>query len=203
MGRFFNSDNFLWRGFGRLADYFLLSAMWLLCSIPVVTVGAATVALYDTAARCVRGGEGGMARRFFRTFKNELLRGILLTVLWGILGWLLNRGYQVVTQLGAASQTWNIVSIVYFCTLFIPLGVACWVVILESRFTNTFAGLHRNAFIFGFGHLPHTVAMVVLLILVLNVCINFFPLVMLLPGMLAYFQSFFAERVLAKYMPEE
>ena len=43
--RFFNPDNWLWRGFGRLADFFILSILWLVCSIPVVTIGAASIAL--------------------------------------------------------------------------------------------------------------------------------------------------------------
>lgn len=199
----FNPDNFLWRWCARLADFFLLSFLWILCCLPVISIGASTIALYDTAAHCVRGGEGQMFRRFFRTVKNELLRGFVLTILWAVLGWLLNAGYQVMTQLAADSQTWTVLSIIYFCTLFIPLAAGCWAVILESRFTNSLGGLHRNAFIFTFAHLPHTIAITALLVLVLNVCINFFPLVMLLPGLLAYLQSLFAERVLIKYMPDE
>lgn len=199
----FNPNNFIWRWFGKLADFFLLSALWLLCCLPVVTIGGATIALYDTATHCVRDCEGNMFRRFFRTLKNELVRGLILSVIWAILGWLLNGGYQLVSQLGETSRTWNILSIVYFCTLFIPLAVGCWAVILESRFTNSVAELHRNAFIFTFAHLPCTAAITLLLILVLNVCLNFLPLVILLPGLLAYLQSLFAERVLKKYMPEE
>ena len=76
---FFNSENWFWKGFGRLADYFILSFCWLLCSIPVVTIGTATIALYDAVAHCVRGREPDLAKRFFTTFKKELLRGILLT----------------------------------------------------------------------------------------------------------------------------
>lgn len=199
----FNPNNFLWRWFGKLADFFLLSALWLLCSIPVITAGAATIALYDTAARCVRGSEGAMFRRFFRTFKNELLRGTLMLLLWALVGWLLYNSYNIMTQLAATSKTWTIVSIVYFCTLFIPVGVAAWSVILESRFTNSFLDLHRNALIFTFGHLPHTVAIVALLVLIVNLCINMFPLLAILPGLLAYLQSLFAERVLKKYLPAE
>lgn len=203
MRRFFNPDNFLWRWFGNLADYFLLSWVWLLCCIPVVTIGAASIALYDATAHCVRGGEGGTYRRFFRTFKRELGRGVLMTVFWAVLCWLLSGGYQIMTQLAQTGNTWSVLSIVYFCSLLIPLGTACWAVALESRFTYSFFNLHRNAFIFTFAHLPHTAAMVALLVLVINVCINFFPLIMVLPGLLVYLQSFFAERVMKKYMPAE
>ncbi|MBQ7801899.1 MAG: YesL family protein [Oscillospiraceae bacterium] len=199
----FNPDNFLWRGFGKLADYIVLSSLWFLCSLPVVTIGPATIALYDATAHCVRGPEGGTYRRFFHTFKRELGRGILMTLFWGILGLLLNFSYQIICQLGDGSNGWSILSIVYFCSLFIPLGTACWAVILESRFTYSFGALHKNALLFTFAYLPYTAAIVALFVVALNICINIFPLVMIVPGVMMYLLSFFSEKVLKKYMPEE
>ena len=199
----FNPNNFIWRWFGKLADFFLLSALWLICCVPVISIGAATIALYDTAARCVHGAEGNMFRRFFRTLKNELGRGFILTLIWAVLGLVLNAGYQTMVELAATSRTWTILSIIYFCTLFIPIAAGCWSVILESRFTNTLGGLHRNAFLFLFAHLPCTVAITLLFVAAANLCFNFVPLLAIVPGLLAYLQSLFAERVLKKYMPEE
>lgn len=199
----FNSENFIWRWCAKLADYVILSCFWILCCIPVVTIGPACIALYDATAHCVQGPEGGTYRRFFRTFKRELGRGILMTLMWAAICWFLNAGYQVMVQLAEGSSTWTILSIVYFCSLFIPLGTVCWAVALESRFTYSFGALHKNAFIFTFAHLPHTFAIVALLVLAINVCINFFPLIIVIPGLMVYLQSFFAERVLKKYMPAE
>jgi len=201
--RLFNPDNFLWRWSAKLADYVILSCLWLLCCIPVITIGASFIALYDSVAHCVRGPEGGAYRRFLRTFKRELGRGIVMTLVWAVLCWFLNAGYQVMTQLAEQGNTWTILSIVYFCTLFVPLGTICWAVALESRFTYSFVDLHRNAFIFTFAHLPHTFAIVALLVLALNVCMNMLPLIMIIPGLMVYLQSFFAEKVLKRYMPEE
>ena len=43
---FFNYDNPIWRFMGRLGDMIVLNLLWLVCSIPVVTIGASTTALY-------------------------------------------------------------------------------------------------------------------------------------------------------------
>ena len=67
MEQIFNPDNFFWRWFGKLADFFLLSCLWLLCCVPIVTIGASSIALYDTVAHCVRGPDDDTYRRFFRT----------------------------------------------------------------------------------------------------------------------------------------
>lgn len=200
MGKFFNPDNWLWKGFGRLADYFLLSACWLIASVPLFTVGAASIALYDTVAHCIRQNEGQMYKRFFGTLRKELTRGIGLTVLWVIICFLLNMGYQLITQLAGAG---SILSIAYFVTLFIPLGIICWLVAIESRFEYSFGELHRTAVLFTFAHLPATVAVTALLVVVVNVIVNFPFFLIFLPALLTQLQSVFIEKVFQKYMPEE
>ena len=200
---FFNPDNWLWRGFGRLADFFLLSALWLVCSIPVVTIGAASIALYDTVAHCFRYQEGAMVSRFFRTFKRELRRGILLTVVWAVIGCLFNFSYQIVTQLGEGGSFWSVFSLVYFVLLMIPVGIAIWAIGLESRFAYTVRQLHKNAVMFTLGYFPRTLAVVLIFVLFYNVLINLPFMLMFLPAVMVNFQSMVMEPVFRKFMPEE
>ena len=47
----FNPESPFWRRTGSMADVLGLSALWLILSLPVVTWGAATAALYDAAVR--------------------------------------------------------------------------------------------------------------------------------------------------------
>ena len=44
--KFFSLENPIWKFIGNLADFFLLSCLWYLCCLPVVTAGTATTALY-------------------------------------------------------------------------------------------------------------------------------------------------------------
>lgn len=191
------SENIIWRSFGRLSDWFLVSICWLLCCVPVVTIVPACIALYDTVARCIRGDESGLFSRFFRTFKNELGRGILLTVLWAALCLFIAMGYLILYNAESAF------SLVYLGSLFIPLGVLCWVVALESRFVYGFGTLHKNAFIFTFAYLPQTLAIVAVLVVGIVVLLLFPPIVIVLPGIAANLQSVFIEKVMTRYMPEE
>lgn len=202
MTGFFNPDNWFWRGFGKIADFFALSCFWLLCSAPLITVVPASVALYDCAAHCIYGNESEVYRRFFRTFKNELKRGIPMSLLWAAIAFILNAGFQVVRQMDADGAL-SIFSAVYFCTLFLPLGVACWAIAIESRFDHGFIALHHNALMFTFAHLPQTFCIVVLFVLTLNLCLNFIFLLMILPGIMVTLQAFFIEKVFKKYIPDE
>ena len=196
MGGFFNSENWLWKGFGKAFDFFGLSSMWLLSSLFLITTGPAAIACYDAAAHCLVNGETNMAGRFFRTLKRELLPGILLTLVWGVIFFVLWCGYQIVFQMGHP-----LVTVVYYFSLFLPVAVLCWVIPIQSRFVYSFGQLHKTAFIFALRHLPRTILLVALALVTLELCIDFPFLLIFLPGILTYIHSLLIEKVFRKYMP--
>ena len=198
MSGFFNPDNWLWKFFGRAFDFFLLSSMWLLSSVFILTVGPASIACYDTCAHCLRRGESKMSRRFLNTLKRELVPGILITLVWGVIFFVLWTGFQIVRQLAQPLMT-----VVYYFSMLVPLGTLCWVIPIQSRFVYSFGQLHKMAFIFAMRHLPHTIAILALALAVLEICIDFPFFVIFLPGVMVFCQSFFIEKVFGKYMPEE
>ena len=203
MNRFFNPNNWLWRFFSLIWDFFGASCMWFLCSMPLITVGPASIALYDTVAHCLRGEETNLARRFFRTFKKELIPGILISLLWAAICMVFWFGYQIVYQMGKADAAMAIFAVIYYVSLLIPVGTLCWVFAVESRFVYKFFELHKTALMFTFAHLPTTVAVVALALVAIEICIDFPFMVVFVPGILVYFQSWFIERVFKKYIPEE
>ena len=82
--KFFSLENPIWKFIGNLADFFLLSCLWYLCCLPVVTAGAATTALYYVTLKMARGQEGQLIPAFFHSFKQNLKQA---TALWvGVLG---------------------------------------------------------------------------------------------------------------------
>ncbi len=70
--------------FERLAKIFslvILNFVWVIASLPVVTMGSASAALYHTVVKNVRRERGNMLRCFAASFKRELLRGCALTLI--------------------------------------------------------------------------------------------------------------------------
>ena len=47
MRKLFNSEHPLWLIFGFVGDIVVLSLLWTVCSAPILTLGAASAALYD------------------------------------------------------------------------------------------------------------------------------------------------------------
>ena len=203
MNGYYENENFFLRWFGKLADVILLSLLWVLCSLPVVTLGAASIALYDTVARCVHGKQESPYKYFFHVFKTELLRGILITLVWAALGVVLYLGYCFLRQWAQDSAVANIYSMVYLGTLLIPVGIFIWLIPMEARFSYGFFGLHKAAATFSLVHLP-TTGIALGILAVAAVVLVFLPaLVVLVPGILVTFQSWFIEKVFKKYINGE
>jgi len=64
--------------FNNLFDLMVLNWLWLICSIPIVTVGPATCGLYDSILRLLRGESVNPWKEFFRGFRSNLREGFLL-----------------------------------------------------------------------------------------------------------------------------
>ena len=79
LNRAFDPHNGFWGGIARLVDVVGVSLLWIVCCLPVVTIGPATSALYLTTLRCIRQGESHTYGRFFRSFRQNLKVGILST----------------------------------------------------------------------------------------------------------------------------
>lgn len=74
----FDMDGPLMNGLGKITDCILLSLCWISLSLPIVTMGAASGALYRTVYRCIRHDEGNMLKGFWETFRKNLKAGILV-----------------------------------------------------------------------------------------------------------------------------
>ena len=74
--KLFSIDGPLYHFFSRLLDMIKLNFLWLLFSLPVVTIGASTAAAFAVTLKMVDEREGYIARQFWNAFKANLKQGI-------------------------------------------------------------------------------------------------------------------------------
>lgn len=79
INRFFNPENRFWAFMERVTDICVLSFFWFLFSIPAVTVGAATTALFQYTLRLTADEEGYVWKTFREGFKKNFVQA---TILW-------------------------------------------------------------------------------------------------------------------------
>lgn len=155
-GGFFDMDKPFWRWMGKIPEIVLLSLMWYVFSIPIITIIPASCALFDAVSRNLMMDDKGCYKRFFRSFVRELKQGIPLSIFWGVLAFIAVYGIQIVNAYGASNPTFSIFTIVYLIMVLMTIGYIGWLIPLQSRYNNTFIGLHVNALRFFLGRLPGT-----------------------------------------------
>lgn len=202
MGKFFSSENWVWKPFDLVADVFLLSCLWFVCSVPILTMGAATTALYDCVARCVRGKDERMFARFFRTFKNELIPSALCMALWGcVIGGL----FSLVKHYGNSvevTDTTTVITVALLLGVVVAVGVFCWVLPLLSRFAMGFGHLNATALKLALANLPRTMVLGIVTVVAGVVCIQLWIPFFFVPAVLALIWSWLLEPVFRKFMDE-
>lgn len=95
-------DSLVGRLFLRLMDLIVLNVLWLVTSLPVVTLGASTAALWDVAMKMALEEEGSIFKSYFRSFARHFWRatGLFLTAVAA--GAFIALDYWAVGQTGSA-----------------------------------------------------------------------------------------------------
>ena len=68
------------RGVNKLVMMLYAGILWFLCSIPIITMGASSAALYEVLLKAVKNQEGYITGSFFRAFRGNLKQGLQLGI---------------------------------------------------------------------------------------------------------------------------
>ena len=199
--KFFRPDSSLWRTVSAVADVMGLSLLWLLCSLPLITLGPATAALYAAVQGPVRRMENGAFSTFFHSLKENLKIGIFATVPLLLFSAAVAWCCWVIWQMALAgsSAAYALVFFAAVLCLFL-LGLFGYLFPTLARFEYSVGGLLRICFMLAVAHLPTTMLLGLLLLagayaLWLNWCTLLF-----VPAVLALLASFLLERIYQKHM---
>ena len=196
--KIFSQEGFLWRILNKLTDIIFLSLLWFILCLTVVCIGPATTALYDAAVHGIRRGEEGVYSRFFRVFRAEFRTAFFSGLLWGALILASVLTVRWLLALGEHSRGAFAAGIAYYVALIIPLGSACWVFPILSRFTFGFRDLNLTALRFTFAFLPSTLILVLMTIEALQFCLNDLYPFAFMPALTMLLWSLFIEKAFGK-----
>ena len=155
----FSPDSKFLRAMSRIGDLIVLNLIFLLCCVPVFTVGAALTALYTVCFRFDTKNEGPVLRAYFQAFRSNFRQA---TVLWLIL---------LFCGAAAGFDAWLFLSfsgaLLYLSLLFavlllVVLLTAAMVFPLLSQFQNGTRNTLKNAMALSFGYLPRSLLMTAL-----------------------------------------
>lgn len=157
MENLFSQDGWLFRFFSRMWDILVLNLLWLLTSIPLVTIGASTTALYTVTLKMVRNEDSYLVKSYLKAFKENFLKA---TGAWLLLaaGWFLllvdifwlgksmgDYGFFIIFAAGICLVIWFLITLYLFPML--------------ARYENTLVRTIMNSFYVSIRYFGCTVQM--------------------------------------------
>ena len=176
MGAFFSPDSKFMQAMSQVADLIILNVLFLISCIPLLTIGAASAALYTVCFRIGTDREQGVFRSYFRAFRENFKQG---TILWLIFVVFLGAG--IVNEFLFYSMEGPLHYLFLLMTALLIFGVLMYgyAFPLISQFSNTTLSTLKNAFCLSLGYLPRSLVIAVL---------NLFPLALALADLYLFLQ---------------
>ena len=78
MKKFFNYEGGVWKALGKIADLMVLNFIYIICCIPIFTMGAAKTAMYGVTKKMAKNEESYIIRNFFSQFKENFKKSTIL-----------------------------------------------------------------------------------------------------------------------------
>ena len=154
----FDLDNPPMRFLSKVADLLILNLLFLVCSLPVITIGASTTAVYYCFFKMKDQEDGYLFRKFFKSFKENFRQATLMWLpMLLLLAILLLEFFMYRDVQGRGA---SIVRAVILVGLIFWFLITQYSFALLSRFYNTIRGTVSNAAILIFGNGPRSIVIV-------------------------------------------
>jgi uncharacterized membrane protein YesL len=141
----------------KLFDAASLNLLWLLCSLPLVTIGASSTAFYYAMVKVIRGERGHLFAEFRRSFKLNFVKATLVWISFAALIFLLLINRNITTDIGGYFGLFLLCLYTFIATLL--LAVLMYVFPVLSRFHMTIPQTVKLSVYMCFRYLHHTLGL--------------------------------------------
>jgi len=212
MGRIFDFEGPLFSSLSRVADLLWLNLLYVICCIPIITIGPATTALYYVTLKMAKDEEGYITKSYFKSFKDNFKQAAVIWLIFLVIIVVLvcdlriANGGELATILQSSSVSSVVLIAVGVMGVIITMTIT-YVFPLLAKFDNTVINTIKNAFIISIRHLPFTI---------LLIAVNVVPwiamawignmtllLVFIIFSLQAYINSKIFVKIFVNYLPKE
>jgi len=209
MSRLFSLDSPVMNFLSNLADMILLNIVYLICCIPIITIGAATTALYTVTLKMVRKEYPAILKSFFTAFRKNLKTSTLCWIPMIVAAIILFLDYRLLGALPGTLQ--SVIRIALSIIALLYLMILLYLFPYIARFDNNVKNTFKNTLLISIMNLPLTLLMLVANITLIIVSLLTFQTmiialsaaILITFSVLAYLQSILFTRIFKKYEPEE
>lgn len=165
MNTIFNVNGPVFTFLSKVCDVLIVSILWTLFCLPVVTAAPACAALYHTVHKSLLKSEGYIVSTFWKSFRSSLKQGVLLSLLCLFIVAFCILSYLFIS---AEGQSWIFV-IIYFALFILAILFLLVLLIYSfpilSRFYMSFSVILKTSIALAVTRFGFTLLMTVILIL--------------------------------------
>jgi len=184
------------RVLSTLTDVIFAGILWFVCSIPIITVGASSAALYYVTVKSIRHERGRLGKTFFGAFRSNFAASFKIWLIYIVYAVVFIANNIAVTMMGEnASGLMSMFVKLMFIPAVMPLP---WFFAYVSRFENTTKATISYVYYLCVKNLWRTLALIFMLALTIAVCWLIPPIIPLLPGVVCLSMSYIIEPVFKK-----
>lgn len=139
----FNINSGFFKFINRLLDVLFINLLWIICSLPIVTIGASTCAAFSITLKMVDDEEGYIGKTFFKAFKQNFKQGTLMWLITAPCVYMLYLLWQMVIK----SEDINAIVIIGVILLTaIAISINLYSYPLIARYENSLKNIIKNSF---------------------------------------------------------
>lgn len=183
------------------ARFVALNIIFIICCLPIITIGPAIAALYQIILREVRGEHGYLIRKFFQHFKEMFVQSFFTFVIFLAIILILVFNITFWSSLGGLLS--YLILILVCIMLLIAVCAFVYIFPLMARFENSLWFTIKNAFLIALANPKSTMILLFIHIIMAGIIYIFPPskVFMLFIGFsfVTYCNSYILNRTFRKY----
>lgn len=158
MSNLLNYDGPVFSTLNKITDLIWLNILWIICSLPIFTIGASTTSLFYITLHMAKKEEGGVTKTFFREFKRNFKQSTAIWLIFLVIGFVLCSDlYIIVNLMKLPSMIHTVFVCLNFALLVYYVLTLLYVFPLQATFENKVKHTIKNAMILSIGHLPQSI----------------------------------------------
>lgn len=159
---FFGYDGPFFSVLNRISDIIILNVLWIVCCIPVVTIGASTTAMLYVTMKIVSGEDAYIVRKFFKSFKENFIQSTIIWLIMLVIGVMLVFNYLFLPNMNLNDTLYNMFFSASCLTALLYAMILVYLFPLQARLENKIKHTFKNALLLSFRHLPTTILLILL-----------------------------------------
>jgi uncharacterized membrane protein YesL len=200
----FSPEGSLYKFISRFWDMVVLNFLWFLFSLPIITIGASTVAVFSVTFSMVDDEEGYVARSFVKAFRNNLKQGIILGLIAVAAGYMVYLNFALFNVI--ESNPFPLLLIGIIAGIYFSISLL-YAFPLAARYQNTVMNILNNSRRICIRFFIRTLVLLVLIALIVliilwNSTTVYFGL-LIGPAFIIFLISSFSKRIFQKLEKEQ